>query len=205
MWKWILIACMAVSSAVSADVKVLAIAGSTREASINKKLLVDAADIARKMGAEVTIINLNDYPIPFFDEDLEADHGMPNKAKQLRRQMVQSNIILIASPEYNGSLPAVLKNVIDWASRGENGGPSREAFQGKTFVIMSTSPGAGGGARGLSHLKTIIENVGGKVVEQQIAVPNGFTAFDSQGHLKDPAMRATLEKSIRSAFGTGVQ
>lgn len=201
MWKKMFVACMAMTAVVSADVKVLAIAGSTREASINKKLLVDATDIARKMGAEVTLINLNDYPIPFYDEDLEAKHGMPNKAKQLRKQMVESNVILIATPEYNGSLPAVLKNVIDWASRAEAGGPSRDAFQGKVFVIMSTSPGGGGGARVLGHLKTIIENIGGKVVEQQIAVPNGFTAFDAQGHLTDPAIRKNLESAIRTAIG----
>lgn len=205
MWKWMFIACMAISAIVSAEVKVLAISGSTREASINKKLVTEAAEIARKTGADVTVINLNDYPIPFFNEDLETEQGMPVKAKQLRRQMVTSNVILIASPEYNGSLPAILKNVIDWASRAETGGPSREAFQGKTFVIMSSSPGAGGGAKGLSHLKSIIENIGGKVVEQQVALPNGFTAFDAQGHLKDPAMQANLEKAVRSAVGTGAQ
>lgn len=191
---------MAFSAFLGADVKVLAISGSTREASINKKLLNEAAGIARSAGADVTIVDLNDYPIAFYSEDLEKDHGMPNKAKQLRKQMVQSDVILIASPEYNGSLPAVLKNVIDWSSRSETGGPSREAFQGKTFVIMSTSPGAGGGARGLTHLRAIIENIGGKVVEQQIAVPNGFNAFDAQGHLNDPALRSSLQQAIQSAL-----
>lgn len=204
MLKWMLMACLAISASVSANVKVLAIAGSTREASINKKLLTDAADIARKMGAEVTLINLNDYPAPFYDEDLETNSGMPAKVRQLRKQMIDSDVIMIATPEYNGSVPAVLKNIIDWSSRSETGGPSRDAYIGKTFVIMSTSPGGGGGARVLAHLKTIIENIGGKVVDQQVAVPNGFNAFDAQGHLKDPAMRANLEKAVRSAVGAGV-
>lgn len=204
MWKFIFIACLAFTGAAIADVKVLAIAGSTRAASINKKLLTEAADMAQKLGAEVTIVNLNDYPMPFFDEDLEKEHGMPAKAKQLRKQMIQSNVILIASPEYNGSLPAVLKNMIDWASRSEKGEGSREAFLGKTFVIMSTSPGQGGGARVLGHLRTIIENVGGKVIEQQVAVPNGYAAFDAQGHLIDAALKASLEQAVKSAV-SGVE
>jgi chromate reductase, NAD(P)H dehydrogenase (quinone) len=205
MWKWMLVACMACSAVLSAEVKVLAISGSTREASINKKLLEEAAGMARKMGADVTIINLNDYPSPFFSEDLEKEHGMPTKAKQLRQKMIQSDVILIASPEYNSSITAVLKNMIDWASRSDKGGPSRDAFQGKTFLIMSTSPGAGGGARGLTHLRAIIENIGGKVLEQQVAVPNGFNAFDAHGHLINPTTRSSLEQAVQAAVKNGEQ
>jgi NAD(P)H-dependent FMN reductase len=98
-----------------------------------------------------------------------------------------------------------LKNIIDWASRTENGGPSREAFQGKTFVIMSASPGPGGGARGLAHLRSIIENIGGTVLTEQISVPSGFTAFDEQGHLKDPALNTKLQQTIQEALKKGKQ
>ena len=200
MWKLMIVLCVAFSANLSAEIKVLALAGSTRDDSINKKLIVDAANIARQMQATVTVIDLKDYQIPFYNEDLEAKEGMPIKAKQLRQLMIQSDVILIASPEYNGSLSALLKNTIDWASRGENGGSSRDAFKGKKFVIMSASPGPGGGSRGLAHLRTIIENVGGTVVPQQIVVPSAYNAFDEQGHLKNEKIKKEIEQAVHSAI-----
>ncbi len=200
MWKWIALLCVAFSAALSAQTKVLAFAGSTQENSFNKKLISEAANLASQMGAAVTVIDLKDYPIPLYDADLETKAGMPAKARQLRQLMVQSDVILIASPEYNGSLTGVLKNDIDWASRGENGGSSRDAFQGKRFAIMSTSPGRGGGARGLAHLRTIIENVGGTVISQQLVVPDAHNAFDQQGHLKSEKLKAELQQLVQTAL-----
>lgn len=195
-----IVLCVAFSANLCAEVKVLAFAGSTRKASVNKKLVVEAADIVCQMQASVVVVDLMDYPIPFYDEDLEKKEGMPIKAKQLRQLMVESDIILIASPEYNGSLSAVLKNAIDWASRSENGGGSREAFKGKKFVIMSAAPGSGGGARGLVHLRTIIENIGGTVLSQQIVVPNAYNAFDEQGQLKDEKIKREIEQVLHTAI-----
>lgn len=200
MLKWIIVLCVAFSANLSAEVKVLAFAGSTREDSVNKKLVVEAAKVARQMQSNVTVIDLKDYPIPFYDEDLETNEGMPNKAKQFRQLMIQSDVILIASPEYNGSLSAVVKNTIDWASRGENGGGSREAFKGKKFVIMSASPGSGGGARGLVHLRTIIENIGGTVLFQQVVVPDAYDSFDEQGCLKNEKVKKEIEQLIHTAI-----
>jgi len=199
MWKWMMILCVAFSANLSAEIKVLAFSGSTRGDSVNKKLVSQAANLARQKEVTVTVIDLKDFPIPFYDGDLEAKEGMPLKAKQLRQLMIQSQVILIASPEYNGSLSAVLKNAIDWASRSEEGGSSRDAFKGKKFVIMSASPGSGGGARGLVHLRTIIENIGGTVVPQQVVVPDAFNAFDQQGLLKDLKIKLELQQLIEAA------
>lgn len=198
MWKWIIILCLACSATLSAEVKVLAFSGSTRKDSFNKKLLGEAVNIAREMGDKVKVIDLKDYSMPFYDGDLEEKQGMPSKAKQLRQLMIQSQVILIASPEYNGSLPALLKNAIDWASRSEEGGSSRDAFKGKKFAIMSASPGPTGGARGLAHLRAIIEDVGGTVIPQQVVVPDAYNAFDEQGHLKDPKLRRELQQLIQA-------
>ena len=200
MWKWMILLCIAFSANLRAETKVLAFAGSTREGSFNKKLVIEAANMARQMGANVTVINLKDYAMPFYDGDLETKEGMPTKAKQLRRLMMQSQVILIASPEYNGSLSAALKNVIDWASRGEEGGSSRDAFKDRTFVIISASPSLGGGVRGLVHLRTILENIGGTVLPQQIVVPNAYQAFDEQGQLKDPKLKQELKQLIQQAI-----
>lgn len=182
-----------------AEIKVLALSGSTRKESYNKKLVSEAAAVAKQMGAQVTVIDLKDYASPFYDEDLETQEGMPSKAQQLRQLMVQNQIILIASPEYNGSLSAVLKNAIDWASRGEKGGPSREAFKGKTFVLMSTSPGPSGGSNGLKELRKVLENVGGSVMTPQVVVPDASHAFNEQG-LNNTQTKEELRQVIQAAL-----
>lgn len=196
MWKWIVVLSVAFTSTACAETKVLAIAGSARKDSVNKKLVNEAANIARQMGANVTVIDLKDYPMPFYDADLESTEGMPSTAKRLRQLMIENQVVIIASPEYNGSLSGLLKNTIDWASRSEKGQPSREAFQDKKFVIISASPGPGGGARGLAHLRTIIENVGGTVIPSQVIVPGAYEAFDEQGKLKDPKYKTQLEQAL---------
>ncbi len=97
--------------------RILAFASSTRRESFNKKLVTIAAQGAREAGAEVTLIDLKDFPLPLFDQDLEAEQGMPENGKHLKKLFIDHDGLLIASPEYNSSLPAVLKNVIDWVSR----------------------------------------------------------------------------------------
>ncbi|MBA2727180.1 MAG: NAD(P)H-dependent oxidoreductase, partial [Parachlamydiaceae bacterium] len=170
------------------------------EGSLNKKLALNAAEMARQMRASVTFIDLRDYPMPFYDGDLEATMGMPSNVKQLRKHFVESQVILIASPEYNASVSAVLKNAIDWVSRNPNGGGSREAFKDKKVVIMSISPGKNGGARGLSHLRTILEDVSAIVLPQQVSVPNGNSAFDGNGILINLQAKNELQQLLKKAI-----
>jgi NAD(P)H-dependent FMN reductase len=176
-----MIACFLMALPLLAN-NILVFAGSTRTESYNKKLAQKAAEMARQSGAEVTLIDLKDYPMPFYDADLETKTGMPKNAKRLRDAMLASDAMIIASPEYNASIPAVLKNAIDWASRAPEGGSSQEAFKGKKIAIMSASPGRGGGARGLVHLRSILEDVGGEVVDLQVVIPRAFEqgAFDRE-------------------------
>src|SRR5262249_13673112 len=136
MWKWFLIFCAVLTAHLNAETNVLAFSGSTRHDSVNKKLINEAANIAREQGANVVLIDLKEYHIPLYDGDLEDAEGMPENARYLRQLMLQSDAILIASPNYNHSIPAVLKNVLDWISRSENAERSREAFEGKKFAIM---------------------------------------------------------------------
>lgn len=165
--------------------KILALAGSLRKDSYNKQLLKEAIKIAEKKGAKVTHIDLHDFPMPFYDGDLEAKEGLPKHAKRLRDLMISHDAIMIASPEYNGSVPAVLKNLIDWASRGENKAPSREAFEGKTFAIMSASPGKMGGSRALTYLRSILQDLKGKVVGPQVTIPMAHEYFPSKKENKE--------------------
>ncbi len=197
MNKLFLIACLFVCGTAAAETKILAIAGSTREGSYNKILVSQAAKVASQMGAKVTVVDLKDYPMDFYDGDLEAKQGMPLNAKKLRQMMIDSDAIIIATPEYNGSISAVLKNAIDWVSRSETGSYANDAFSGKKFALLSASPGASGGARGLQHLRAIIEGVGGKVIAVGVSVPQAHEAFDAAGQLKNPQLRESLKKEIQ--------
>ena len=173
--------------------RILAFAGSTRKDSYNEKLARIAAKAAEECGAEVTLVDLKDLPMPLFDEDLEQEAGMPESAAKLKALMVEHDAFLIASPEYNSSITAVLKNAIDWVSRPVPNEPSLVAFKGKTAVLMSASPGNLGGLRGLVHLRAILGNIGVLVLPDQIAVSKAYEAFDNDGNLKDAKQQAGVQ------------
>ena len=151
--------------------KILAFAGSTRSDSFNKRLARAAAAHARTAGAEVTFLDLRDYSLPLYDGDLEDRDGIPAAATELKAQLQSHAGWIVACPEYNSSITAVLKNAIDWCSRPTPGEPMANAFQGKIVSIMSASPGALGGMRGLVHVRSILSNLGMVVVPPDVAVP----------------------------------
>jgi chromate reductase, NAD(P)H dehydrogenase (quinone) len=169
--------------------KVLALAGSTREASFNKRLVQIAAAGAQGAGAEVTRIDLRNLELPLYDEDLETRGGLPPGARRLKDLMLSHQGFLISSPEYNSSFSAVLKNAIDWASRPVPGEAPLACFTGKTAAIMSASPGSLGGLRGLVHLRAVLGNINVLVIPDQIAVMSAHTAFLEDGKLKDSALQ----------------
>lgn len=165
--------------------KILAFAGSTRIDSFNKKLVKIAAIGATEAGADVTMIDLRDFPMPLYDGDLEQQEGLPPNARKLKDIMLEHQGFLISSPEYNSSISAVLKNTIDWASRQSEGETSLACFKGKVAGIMSTSTGVLGGLRGLVHVRSILGNIGVIVIPDQVAVVKANEAFNSDGTLKD--------------------
>ena len=172
--------------------KILAFAGSTRTQSFNKKLVRVAADGARAAGAEVTEIDLRDYPMPLYDGDLEAESGLPGQARALRRVFLEHDGLLIAAPEYNGSISAVLKNTIDWLSRPQEGEPPLACFEGKVAGLMAASPGRLGGLRGLAHVRQILSGIRVLVIPEQQAVPGAGQAFDEAGALSDEQQAAAV-------------
>jgi chromate reductase, NAD(P)H dehydrogenase (quinone) len=175
-------------------IKILALAGSTRTASFNKKLVKVAAEGARMAGATVNFLDLRDLPLPLFDEDLEEREGLPENAKKLKALFIDHHGFLIASPEYNSSITAVLKNAIDWASRPALGEAPLACFDGKVASIMSASPGVLGGLRGLVHLRSLLGNIRVIVMPGQLAVPKAHEAFDANDSIVDPNQRASVEK-----------
>ncbi len=176
----------------AATPKILVFAGSTRAASFNKKLAAVAAMAAEGAGANVTRLDLRDLAMPLYDGDLEAADGLPDNAQAFKDALVAHDGFLIASPEYNGLISAVLKNAIDWASRPRPDEPPLVAFRGKVAGIMAASPGGLGGLRGLVHLRQLLTNIGVLVVPDQIAIAKAGQAFAEDGALADAGQQASV-------------
>jgi NAD(P)H-dependent FMN reductase len=176
--------------------KVLAFAGSLRKGSYNKQLVRVAARFARDAGAEVTELDLADYPMPIFDEDLETRDGVHPTAMKLKKLFREHDAFLIASPEYNSSVSAALKNLIDWLSRPVDGEPPLACFKGKTAALFAASPGALGGLRGLVHLRAILGNIGVLLLADQLAVGKANEAFAADGSLTNPKQAAMVKAIV---------
>lgn len=189
------------------NAKILAFAGSLRGGSFNKKLLEHAVNGARGAGATVNVIDLKEYPLPVYDGDIEAEHGLPDNARRLKDMFYQHNGLLIASPEYNGSVTAAFKNMIDWVSRQAEGESSLACFRGKVGALVATG-GRLGGVRGLAHARQILSGISVLVLPDQVAIPVGAQAFNEDGTLKDEtqqksveALGATLTQTLNKLFG----
>ncbi len=172
--------------------RLLAFAGSLRRESYNKRLVRIAVEGARAAGADVTLIDLKDYPLPIYDGDLEQAHGIPENGRKLKQLFLEHQGLLISAPEYNSSITAVLKNTIDWVSRPAPGEPSLAAFLGKVAALLSASPGALGGLRGLVHVRAILGNIRVLVLPEQVAVVKAHEAFQDDGSLKDAKLQEAV-------------
>jgi len=183
--------------------KILVIPGSLRTGSHNARLAALATKELALTAAEVTRISLADYPLPLFDADLAADSGLPAAAMQLKRMVVAHQGVFITSPEYSASVTPLVKNTIDWISRGGGGGrdrgePNYTAFKGRVFALGAASSGSGGGMRSLMALRQILElGCGALVIPEQISVPRADQAFDDMDNLKDEVLAAALKAAVR--------
>ena len=174
--------------------RILVFGGSLRAESFNQKIAAIAAEGARDAGAEVTLISLRDFRMPLFDEDLEAAEGMPEAARKLKALFAEHDGLIIASPEYNSTITAALKNAIDWVSRATSPDEAPlSVLRGKSAAILSASPGGYGGARSLAQLRPFLENIGITVLPDQVTIPKAYEAFDAAGNLIDPAQAAAVK------------
>jgi chromate reductase, NAD(P)H dehydrogenase (quinone) len=161
---------------------------------LNQRLVKVAAEAARTAGAEVTVLSLGEYPLPLYDADLETSDGLPANAIRLKELFAGSDGILISTPEYNSSIPALLKNALDWISRP---GPGESAlafsgFRGKVAGIMAASPGRLGGVRAVAHLRQILAQFYVLVIPEQAAIPMADRAFDGAS-LTDAVQKGVIE------------
>lgn len=177
--------------------RILLFAGSIRTGAYSGKV----ADAAQKelalQGAEVTRISLGDFPLPIMNQDLEADEGVPENAAKLARLFVAHDAVMICTPEYNGSMPPLLKNAIDWISRVKENGKSLRAFNGKIGCICSSSDGQFAGIRSASHLRQVLAHIQMEVIAPQVSVPNAGEAFDENGDFKEERLRNGMSRACR--------
>lgn len=174
--------------------KILAFAGSLREKSYNKRVLKVAIDGAKKADAEVTYVDLKDYPMPLYNADLQETQGFPPIATAFQKLLLEHDGLLIASPEYNGSIPGALKNVIDWTSRANGDLKVGDCFKGKVAAITTASPGAFGGIRCLAHLRDVLTILLVNTLPSEIAVARVGAMFDGDSdEMTDDNMRGILE------------
>lgn len=179
--------------------KILVFAGSIRSGAYSGR----NADAAQKelalQGASVTRISLADYPLPIMDQDLETEKGVPENAYKLARLFDAHDGILIATPEYNGSMPPLLKNAIDWVSRisTDNGKPLRP-YPGKVVAICSSSDGHFAGIRSAGHLRAVLSHIQMDVIAPQVSVPNAKEAFDDAGDFKEERLRKGMHRLCKT-------
>ena len=178
--------------------KILVIPGSLRSGSLNAKLAAVAAHALAQEGAEITRISLGDFPLPIYDGDLQAKSGVPKHAVNLKRMMAAHHGVLIVTPEYNSSVPALLKNTIDWVSRVQDPHESRgQVFRDRVFAIAAASGGRLGGSRALAALRLILSACHAQVIPNQLALSFAEHAYDDMDHLKHPADIEAMQAMVR--------
>lgn len=179
------------------SIRIAVISGSLRKGSYNTSLARYVASSVSGSGVEIDEISLAELDLPMFNEDIEKE-GLPASVKELKRRMIAADALLIASPEYNGSVTGALKNAIDWASRPAEGEDTLACFRGKVGGLLAASPGKLGGIRGLRHLRVVLSSIGLLVVPQDFGLSGANEAFDDDGKLKD-------EGAAKMAKGVGEQ
>jgi chromate reductase, NAD(P)H dehydrogenase (quinone) len=171
--------------------QVLAFAASRRSGSLNRRLIGLAAELATAAGAEVDLAEYREFDMPMYDGDLNATSGLPAGAVVLKERLARASAVMIAVPEYNYSIPGTLKNAIDWVSRARP-----MPWRGKSMYLLSASPGAVGGIRGLWQTRIPFEGCGALVFPDMFALPHADKAFDDAGRLRDAAYAERLGRDV---------
>jgi len=172
--------------------KVLVFAASLRAESLNRKLAALAARIAEESGVGVDFASMQDFDVVSYNGDVEAAHGIPTGARELRRRLTENDAFIISSPEYNGSMPGVLKNLIDWTSRFRP-----QPFDTRHGLLLSASPSLGGGNRGLWSLRVPLEHLGARIFPDMFSLAMAEKAI-IDGDIADRELRRRFEKNLQA-------
>ena len=181
-----------------AALKILVIPGSLRTGSRNARLAAQAAYEIAQAGVDVTRLSLADFPLPIYDGDLQAKFGVPKNAVNLKRMMAAHHGILLVTPEYNSSVPPLVKNTIDWISRVQDPNEARgQVFRERPFAIAAASESRLGGTRALAALRLILSALQATVIPSQLALSFADQAYDDMDRLKNPSDIDALKALVR--------
>jgi NAD(P)H-dependent FMN reductase len=174
------------------NLKVLVFAASLRADSLNRKLALSASRVAQQAGAVVDHADMRDFDVPLYDGDVEARDGIPKGANELRRRLLECDAFILSSPEYNGSMPGTIKNLIDWTSRFRP-----QPFDTRHGLLLSASPSLAGGNRGLWALRMPLEHLGARIFPDMFSLAMAHKALEGET-IADAALRARFEKNIQA-------
>ncbi|MFF0464517.1 NADPH-dependent FMN reductase [Streptomyces mexicanus] len=174
--------------------RILVFGAALRAGSSNARLAQLVARIISDAGATADLASLRDFDMPLYDGDREADEGLPPGALALRDRIERNDAFVISSPEYNASVPGLLKNAIDWVSRVRP-----QPFRTKNAMLVSASPSLVGGNRGLWALRIPLEHLGTRVYPDMFSLADSYRAFNEDGTLADPGLQQRLTDTV-SAF-----
>lgn len=172
-------------------IRVLVFGASLRGQSLNDRLATLAATLVEQNGGTLDRAQMSDFDSPFFDQDVEEREGIPAGAAEFRRRLLAADAFVISSPEYNASIPAVLKNAIDWVSRYRP-----QPFKGKHGLLMSASPSMAGGTRGLWALRQPLEHLGAHLYPDMFSLAQAHEAFDAEGRIANPKLQKWFEGNV---------
>ncbi len=175
----------------SCSTNYLIFGASLRKGSLNDKLASLAASVVEEAGGTVVRAGMADFDCPSYDLDVETGAGIPAGADRFRSNLLSTDGFIIASPEYNASMPGILKNVIDWVSRYRP-----QPLKGRHGLVMSASPSMAGGNRGLWALRVPLEHLGARVYPDMFSLAQAHEAFDASGRLKDAKLQKWFESTV---------
>ncbi len=173
------------------SVRFLVLGASRSSTSLNNRLAALAARALERRGGSVDASTIADFDCPFYDADVEKEAGPPTGARRFADRLTRANALVLASPEYNASMPGEIKNLIDWVSRLRP-----QPFNGKQALLLSASPSMAGGNRGLWSLRIPLEHLGTRVYPDMFSLALAHKAFDEEGRIAD----ATLTKRFDSTL-----
>lgn len=171
--------------------RIAIIPGSLRAGSYNRKLAHVFEDVLKKHDVETEIIDLKDHPLEVYDGDVEADTGIPDPCWKLKARIAATHAMIVCSPEYNGGVPGMLKNTLDWTTRGGS-----NPWSGKVVMLAGASEGSWGTNRMQPSLRASFAVMGALVVPQSITVPKAGTVWNEEGKLLDETLPGRVEKAI---------
>jgi chromate reductase, NAD(P)H dehydrogenase (quinone) len=172
-------------------VRILVFGASLRRDSLNERLASLAASVVAEKGGSVERARMADFDCPSYDQDVETGEGIPPGAERLRERLLNTDGFIIASPEYNASMPGVLKNVIDWVSRYRP-----QPFNKKQGLLMSASPSMSGGNRGLWALRVPFEHLGARLYPDMFSLAQAHQAFGADGRIADAKLQRWFEGTV---------